>query len=499
MASPIATFLTTPIRAIRRSARILKSRFHSKGQSQENPDRPYSVIVPETQQDYSISATMNDTYDTIVGLDLIPETQTSITDEADVSVLTSDNDSEFHFSFQTSPPPTNTNSHLPSFTPEAFPIDTIVTARDDALPLALNNKEIHLFRGPKNPLSAFHHHPLFWKNHTYISAEAAYQHEKMKQHNVPKWVHKELIHCKSSHDAKRIANNWIPQCSKSWQSQRFEVMKQISKEKLKQCKAFKSALRKTGTSVLVHNIETDPVWGCGQDMRGLNMMGHILMDVRKFDYEQEYPALPSSHNMAPASVPLVQPVQSLPTEHDVLPGSQKKSPITQKKNVLIVGNSNVRGISHELYERGIDATAFVYPGQSTSQIKERVSDVVAESSTLNPDIIMIHTGDIEVRNKSITVSSISDSMSDLTHALRQKFQNARIVISGLPFCPNENKFLNGRIAQVNENFAKLCEEDNRIVFLCNQKAKLQFDCIHLTPKSKDYIARTISRFVKKCI
>ena len=65
----------------------------------------------------------------------------------------------------------------------------------------------------------------------------------------------------------------------SWEIVRFDIMEEISTAKLQN---------------LRDNTETDSVWGCGQDLKRLNMMGCILMNVRKshIEYANDYPPLP---------------------------------------------------------------------------------------------------------------------------------------------------------------------------------------------------------------
>ena len=59
-------------------------------------------------------------------------------------------------------------------------------------------------------------------------------------------------------------------------------MEEICTAKLRQCKRFREALILTGDARLIHNTESDSVWGgCGLDLQGQNMMGNILLEVRE--------------------------------------------------------------------------------------------------------------------------------------------------------------------------------------------------------------------------
>jgi len=468
--SSLSSFVATPFRAIRRSVRILHRRLNpsvlDEDPSPGSPNTP-DVLIPETQDQDRPGIRETDG-----SPEVIPETQTSgdlsVVEDSDSS-LSSDDESETSSLLVLDLP---AEPVVPTTT-APFP-ETVVNRR----PTVQCEDGLILFFGPKNPLSAFFHHPLRWKNRTYISAEIAYQHEKFTHHRLPSAAHNELLRCRSSHDAKRVASKWVAISKKSWEKLRFEVMEQICTAKLHQCKALKAALRKSGQAQLVHNTETDPIWGCGPDFRGQNMMGRILMDVRKRDaeYQLEYPALPASR---------------------AVPKPQTPQQRSSKRRVLVLGNSNARGISQGLCERGIDATGFVYPGQTIDQLKGRIDATAKALQDRHPDAILVHAGDIEARERT-SLSSITSAMQELTVNLQRQFPSSRIILSGLPLVPG-NKPLDGRIAHLNTFFSKMCQDLPGHAFLCNKRAKLQRDQIHLTALSRDLIARTTACYVKKCV
>ena len=289
----------------------------------------------------------------------------------------------------------------------------------------------------------------------------------------------ELFRCRSSHDVKRIATKWVPTRNQSWTDIRFIIMEDICRAKLKQCRAFKNALRQSNKKILVHNTETDPVWGCGHDFRGANGMGQILMNVRTLDlqYQKDFPSLP------PPAAPTCAP-----------PSDNKKMP---PPSVLVIGNSNVRGISEGLNERGLDGTAFVYPGQTTSQIRRRTDNIVKATKS-KPKAILIHSADIEIRDFTTCVSKIVNDVKALVTDLHERCEDSRIILSSLPLVPHK-RHLNDRIGEYNNAISSLCRETSHLVYLCNKTAKLRHDGIHLTRQSKDLIARTTARHVKQCV
>jgi hypothetical protein len=255
-------------------------------------------------------------------------------------------------------------------------------------------------------------------------------------------------------------------------------MEEICIAKLKQCRAFKEALRLSGSSLLVHNTETDPVWGCGFDMRGTNMMGKILMNVRQkdLDYQKEFPRLPTA-----AQPPPLQQKKELHPKPAVRP------------KVLVLGNSNARGMSRGLIERGIDATAYVYPGQSASQIRDRIDKIDCKANA-----ILVHAGDIEVRSNSNNVRETVNNMKRLVSDLRTKFPSARLILSSLPPVPRK-KTLNLRITDFNTALSDFCRSTTECVYLCNKNSRLQQDGIHMTSRSKDFICRAAAHHVKQCV
>ena len=367
-------------------------------------------------------------------------------------------------------------------------ISTVISNRECA-PAAVaftGEKKVQLFRGPREPLSAFFHHPLRWRNRTYISAEQAYQYTKLVHHKAPVTAQREMLRCKSSHACKQLAYKTVRSSNDSWNSMKFDLMEEICSAKFLQCKKFKEALRKSRDSYLLHNTETDSVWGCGPDLQGLNKMGLILMNVRQhdLDYAQDFPPLPGTSigNAAP----------QVPTKTVASAAPATNSP----RKVVVIGNSNSRGLSHRLAKNGIAGTGYVYPGQTASQIAHRVKsmNIPAES----PDAILVHVGDIEVRDFTGSVSTITKSIKTLVDNIRTESAETSIIISGLPHAPGQSR-LNHRIAYVNSTNSQLCKSMDNVYFVSNRTASLTRDHLHLTIEAKDLLCSNIAYLVKQCI
>jgi GTP cyclohydrolase II len=343
-------------------------------------------------------------------------------------------------------------------------------------------KQIQLFRGPRDPLSAFYHHPLHWQNRTFISAEHAYQYTKLVHHKTPLHAQKEMLHCRSSYSCKQLAYKYVRTSSESWNLIKFDIMEEICIAKLQQCKNFKDALQKSGTAYLVHNTETESVWGCGSDLNGLNKMGHILMNVRHHDaeYMLHFPPLPKGPDVKPKtpSVPMTASAKSCPLK------------------VVVIGNSNSRGLSKRLSENGLSGSGYVYPGQTVQQITSRVKNLGLR--TQMPDAILVHVGDIEIRDSSCSVTTITKNIRTFVNAVRSESFHTPIIISGLPNVPGHSH-LNHRIASVNSASSQLCHSLENVFFVSNKTATLANDQIHLTAQARDLLCRNISYLVKQCI
>lgn len=430
---------------------------------------------------------------------LVPETQLDSEDvscsvtpsqDLDASVPNSSDDTSSLLLTQQSqavvPPPVNSG-------------ETIATVVSDRLgapvsDVLANHTPVQLFRGPHEPLSAFFHHPLRWKNRTFISAEQAYQYSKLVHHKVSLTFQNQMLRCKSSHACKQLAYKCVKRSIASWDLVKFVVMEEICTAKFRQCRRFKEALRKSDGAFLLHNTESDSVWGCGPNLKGLNKMGHILMNVRRkdIDYAQEFPPLPqaSTETARPQS-----PAKTRPQSPAKTASSSVKSYGSPPK-VVILGNSNTRGLSQRLCTHGVTGTGYVYPGQTAEQVTRRVKSINLSAHT--PSAVLLHAGDIEVRNPSHSVSSISKNIRSLVETVKSESPNTAIIISGLPHVPGEN-VLNRRIASVNSASSHLCHNMNNVYFVSNKTAALQRDQIHLTFAARDLIGRNIAYLVKQCI
>ena len=98
----------------------------------------------------------------------------------------------------------------------------------------------------------------------------------------------------------RFSNNWVVnkktdnrtvndvidfykhlEMRKDWNDVRVEVMKKAITIKFQENAKLKKILKETGDIELVENSPYDSYWGIGKNGDGLNMLGKVLMEVRR--------------------------------------------------------------------------------------------------------------------------------------------------------------------------------------------------------------------------
>lgn len=114
---------------------------------------------------------------------------------------------------------------------------------------------------------------------TWPSAENYYQACKLHGNVLMSSAYMDELKTCSPWRAKQIGKD-IPIVSEEWNVQRVRVMEHILRRKFSD-DALMGHLLLTGTEELVHWAPWDRFWGTGKDGNGQNMMGKILMDIRK--------------------------------------------------------------------------------------------------------------------------------------------------------------------------------------------------------------------------
>lgn len=336
------------------------------------------------------------------------------------------------------------------------------------------SEEVILFRsyGPHHVLSNFLEEPLQYEGRSFRSAEHVYQ-----------WkcaiFHKELIlankisHARTASQAKRLSHSI--RRSAAWHGCKTDIMRSILLQKVKHSPRFKAGLLSTAGKKLIHNVESDNFWGCGVDLQGSNVLGSLLEDLR------EQLTLDQSTATTP----------SLPTPPPVRPAYAPQPSPPSKKRVVVIGNSNARGISQELLDRGVDAVGFVYPGGTLQRLTTRVKETASSAS--HTDAVVIMAGDIEAKD-CVPADNIVARYQHLIAEVKHSYPLTRVLLSGLPQAGDTERrqILNA----VNHQLQIVAANDRLLTFVDNHNATLR-DSIHLTRSAKSKLCMSFATCVKK--
>lgn len=294
-------------------------------------------------------------------------------------------------------------------------------------------------------MSNFYASPLHLEGHLFKSAEHAYQHKKAVFHR--QWgLATQIKSAKDAGYAKRLAKGIVE--TSTWQNSKIEIMRNILTAKAKQSHVFVKTLRLTSEKRLLHNVETDSFWGCGEDLRGSNNLGVLLEEIRR---NLKFQLPPNKQN--PTNRPKTQAKQTT-----TIPPSDRSN------RVIVIGNSNARGMATQLRQRGLDATGVVYPGCSMSLITSRVPHT---KPSQDPDHVVLMAGDIEAANGQSTEQICAD-LDNLVAQAKKSFPLSRILVSGLASTGNTKR--QQSIKDFNMYVEEMQTDDRLVTYLNNEKA-----------------------------
>jgi hypothetical protein len=97
----------------------------------------------------------------------------------------------------------------------------------------------------------------------------------------------EIRKAKTPMIAARLGRDRKKKLRRDWESVKDSIMRDAVMVKFSQHKELRDMLLETGEAKLVENTTNDAYWGDGGDGSGKNMLGRILMEVRKKLREQE--------------------------------------------------------------------------------------------------------------------------------------------------------------------------------------------------------------------
>lgn len=150
-----------------------------------------------------------------------------------------------------------------------------------------------------------------WRNHTFESAEHAFQFAKFYYNGASKdsLEYAQIIRDATTPNKARILGiqqikggyPWVKELNMiidkyiklgvkidpNWNNLRYSIMKSILEQKFSQNTVCKNLLLSTGNKILIEHTPRDKYWGDGGDGSGENKLGEILMNVRKEILETE--------------------------------------------------------------------------------------------------------------------------------------------------------------------------------------------------------------------
>lgn len=143
------------------------------------------------------------------------------------------------------------------------------------MPKVVNsNCSIKLFRGQYSFLSNFYRHPFTYKGLEWVSAEHAYQAQKM--------IHPkdflEIANAVSPQEARKRAKG--KKVKRNWYDRKYEVMQSVIKAKFSDPELKARLLETKGKQLIMCNRWNDLYWGVDEFGNGLNKLGWILMEIR---------------------------------------------------------------------------------------------------------------------------------------------------------------------------------------------------------------------------
>ena len=141
-------------------------------------------------------------------------------------------------------------------------------------------KEIRFYRavGKYGFLSNLFKIPITFEGRKFSCSEEAYQYGKPKDNAVAEW----LVNAPKPHLCAAAAHSlFVFDVRKDWKDIKIERMRQVLRAKFSQHKDLADKLKETGDAILIEESNMDAFWGIGKRGNGKNMLGLLLMEIRK--------------------------------------------------------------------------------------------------------------------------------------------------------------------------------------------------------------------------
>ncbi len=137
--------------------------------------------------------------------------------------------------------------------------------------------------------SNFSRHPIFLKKKRWPTTEHYFQAQKFAGTD-----HEEEVRtAKTPSIAANLGRDRKKPLRRDWESAKVNIMMDALRAKFTQHDDLKAILLGTGEAKLVEHTTNDSYWGDGGDGSGKNMLGQLLMRLRK-ELQDTEPAMESS-------------------------------------------------------------------------------------------------------------------------------------------------------------------------------------------------------------
>ena len=298
-----------------------------------------------------------------------------------------------------------------------------------------------LFKGSDNPLSNLYMHPISIYTHEFHSPEGAHQYRHAVFENDFEKA-EEILLSKDSWEAMKIGDKITK--GEGWYNIKESTMSEIISVKYETCKAYREALKATGTATIMENT-THTFWGKGTlTQPGLNKLGQIHMKMRKKAVTSKMEASSPTGTVTRPKTQVTGPnrAESSPKAQNVGKSPQKEIEVT------IVGNSLTKNLTlHHLKGR-----ATFIEANTIGKAKVVIDELH------NIDTLVIHEINNDIGRSEQSAISCATQLYKLAQLASSK-ANKVIISTGTP---NGIPFINGLVHLVNERITELLTNENSI-------------------------------------
>lgn len=132
---------------------------------------------------------------------------------------------------------------------------------------------------PYGEFSNFSRHGVLLDGVWWTTTEHYFQAQKFIKTD-PEWAEK-IRQVAKPRDAATMGRDRSHPFCPNWETTKDDIMRQAVRQKFTTHEALKELLLGTGSEELVEKTSGDYYWGCGTNGTGKNMLGKILMEIRK--------------------------------------------------------------------------------------------------------------------------------------------------------------------------------------------------------------------------